>query len=81
MKHSPDILFLPSKLSTFATEIHGSLVVNPGLLVKGSGGGTFAQLTINPLPEAELRSQTSAVPDAPIPHAVHSRTRVDIVKI
>lgn len=80
MKHSPDILFLPSKLSTFATEIHGSLVVNPGLLVKGFSGGTFAKLTINPLPESELRSQSSAS-DAPIPHVVHSRTRVSILKI
>lgn len=81
MKQSPDILFIPSKLSCMATEIHGSLVVNPGLLVKGSSGGTYARLTINPLTASELRNQVSAVPDAPIPHAVHSRTRVDIVKI
>ena len=81
MKRSPDILFMPSKLSCMATEIHGSLVVNPGLLVKGCTGGTYARLTINPIPEAELRNQTSAEPDAPISHAIHSRTRVDIVKI
>jgi DNA polymerase alpha subunit B len=78
MKRSPDILFVPSKLSTMVTEIHGSLVVNPGLLVKGSGGGTFARLTIHPLPEAELRGAAS---DAPVAHALFSRTRVDIMKI
>ena len=81
MKRTPDILFVPSKLSCIATEIHGSLVINPGYLVKGTGGGTFAKLTINPIPESELRNQTSAIPDAPILHAAHSRTRVDIVKI
>lgn len=78
MKKSPDILFVPSKLSTLVTEVHGSLVVNPGLLVKGNGGGTFAKLTINPIPEAELRGQPS---NNPIPHSIHSRTRVEIVKI
>lgn len=81
MKRSPDILFVPSKLSCLATEIHGSLVVNPGLLVKGFTGGTYARLVIDPIPEAELRNQQSANPDSPIPHSIHSRTRVDIVKI
>ena len=78
MKMTPDILLLPSKLSHMAKDIHGSLVVNPAQLVKGSGGGTFAKLTINPIPAEELRKQSS---DEPIAHNIHSRTRVDIIKI
>jgi DNA polymerase alpha subunit B len=78
MKNTPDILLLPSKLSHMAKDIHGSLVVNPGQLVKGSSGGTFAKLTINPIPAEELRKRSS---DDTVPHDVHSRTRVDIIKI
>jgi DNA polymerase alpha subunit B len=81
MKRTPDILFLPSKLSFMVKEIHGSLVINPGFLVKGASGGTYAKLTINPLPEQTLRHQQSEISDEPMLHDVHSRTRVDIFKI
>lgn len=83
MKTSPDVLLIPSKLSTLAKEVRGTLVVNPGQLVKGSSGGTYATLTIHPIPEQVLRSSMAAPVDEqqPMLHNVHSRTKVEIVKI
>lgn len=31
-------------------------MVNPGALTRGAGGGTFAQLAIHPIKEADLRA-------------------------
>jgi DNA polymerase alpha subunit B len=80
MKLSPDILVIPSKLSHLATDVMGTLVVNPGQLTKGSFGGTFAEMSIHPIVEEELRN---AIIDSkgPMAHKVSSRTRVDILKI
>lgn len=52
----PDVLILPSRLNPIAKEVFGSLVVNPGALTRGAGGGTFAQLAIHPIKEADLRA-------------------------
>ncbi len=83
MKTSPDVLLLPSKLSTFAKDIRGTLVVNPGQLVKGSSGGTYAMLTIQPMPEQSLKPFISlpAEEQEPILHNVHARSKVEIIKI
>jgi DNA polymerase alpha subunit B len=83
MKTSPDVLLIPSKLSTLAKEVRGTLVVNPGQLVKGSSGGTYAMLTIHPLPEPVLKAGMGvpAEEQQPMLHSVHSRTRVEILKI
>ena len=78
MKSTPDILIFPSKLSHMAKDIHGSLVVNPGQLVKGNGGGSYAKLTISPISEDTFKNSTS---DSPVLHNVHNRTRVEIIKI
>ncbi len=90
----PDVLILPSRLAALAKEVFGTLVVNPGPLTRGVGGGTFAQLSIHPIKEAELRasivqsnahasaSQQSHVPPADAyPHQVAARTSVTIKKI
>lgn len=52
----PDVLILPSRLNPIAKDVFGSLVVNPGALTRGAGGGTFAQLAIHPIKEADLRA-------------------------
>jgi hypothetical protein len=44
----PDVLILPSKLNTFAKDYKGSVVINPGHLTKGKGGGSFLELAIAP---------------------------------
>jgi hypothetical protein len=50
MAQKPDLLVLPTKLNTFAKVIQGTLCVNPGKLTKGNGGGTFAHISVDPLP-------------------------------
>ena len=46
---SPQILVLPSALKEFVDPVHSTLVVNPSFLVRGgSGGGTFAEITLYP---------------------------------
>lgn len=90
----PDVLILPSRLAALAKEVHGSLVVNPGQLTRGVGGGTFASLTVHPFKETDLRASivqsqgaapvagAAAVPPAEAyPHAVAMRTAVTISKI
>ena len=91
---SPDVLLMPSKLTPFAKELHGSLVVNPGMLTKGSSGGTYADITIHPVAENKLREAMSAgaiaaaevdgeedKPDAGMLHGVAARSYVSVVKI
>ena len=49
MPCKPDILILPSKLACFAKDIiGGTVVVNPGHLVRGAAGGTYATIDIHP---------------------------------
>lgn len=88
------MLVLPSRLAALAKEVFGTLVVNPGPLTRGVGGGTFAQLSIHPIREADLRAsivqnnthaggaQQAQVPPADaFPHLVAARTSVTIKKI
>ena len=94
-EHSPDVLITPSKLTPLAKDVTGTLVVNPGTLVKGAAGGTYADLTIHPFSENKLResmatsSHTSAgVADGQtktdageMEHVVASRSYVNVVRI
>jgi hypothetical protein len=92
----PDVLVLPSRLAALAKEVSGCLVVNPGQLTRGVGGGTFAQLCIHPHKEGDLRAsivqgaahaapaagaQGQLPPADAYPHAVPARTAVTISKI
>lgn len=93
----PDVLILPSRLAALAKEVFGTLVVNPGPLTRGVGGGTFAQLSIHPIKEADLRAsivqnnttagqhqhqqQLQVPPAEAYPHRVAARTSVTIAKI
>lgn len=80
MNASPDVLILPSKLTHLIKDFNGSLIVNPGSLAKGSSGGSYAELSIHPLKESDLRDAIIAG-KASVGHEVVSRTRVSIVKI
>jgi DNA polymerase alpha subunit B len=88
IQKTPDVLITPSKLAHFVTNarVQGSngttncFCINPGQLVKGSNGGTFARLTVHPTPEKELADAKSKTQEA-IPHNVVARTKVEIMKI
>lgn len=77
---SPDVLIVPSKLSALVTDVFGTLVINPGQLVKGTNGGTFANLTINPFDEMTIRKAMQENVTE-LPHEVSSRTNVAITRI
>ena len=82
MDASPDILITPSKLQHMAKDVLGTLVVNPGSLAKGSNGGTFAEMSIHPLSEGELRKAIAEGKEQePIEHSVFARTSVNISRI
>jgi len=93
-KAHPDILLTPSKLAVLAKEVLGTLVVNPGPLSRGVGGGTYADMTIHPFKESDLRSalvsgslhassanSDSGSSEVMLGNKVFSRTAVKIVKI
>lgn len=78
MPVSPDLLLTPSRLATFARRLpNGTLAVNPGQLSKGSAGGTYATLTVQPMAKGHVEKAHTA----PLPHEVASRTGVQIKRI
>ncbi|CAB3248945.1 unnamed protein product [Arctia plantaginis] len=46
MSTTPHVLVLPSNFRYFVKEVNGCVVVNPEHLTKGTGGGTFARISI-----------------------------------
>ena len=80
MPIAPDVLVLPSKLNNFASEVNGTVVVNPGQLAKGATGGTYAELSIHPMPDSKLRNAILEG-KASLAHEVAPRSHVAIVKI
>eukprot|EP00887_Chlorella_sp_A99_P006184 scaffold3.g6184.t1 len=96
MPCTPDLLVVPSSLAPFARLVPvavGGLadppqpdgdivVVNPGRLARGSTGGTFAHVYIAPHKEAaEVAAGAPPATNAPVPHRVGERCRVEIRKI
>ena len=93
MNVSPDILIIPSKLVPFAKEINGTLVINPGPLAKGNGGGTYAEVTVHPMKHDGTEDQVAAsisgndnemskdTTEKQIFHDVCSRSAVEIIRI
>lgn len=53
MPRRPHLLILPSEFRGFVKEVHGTVVVNPSRLVRGSSGGTYAIIDIS----AEVSTQ------------------------
>jgi DNA polymerase alpha subunit B len=77
----PDLLLLPSKLTSFVrtTCQEQCLIVNPGQLTRNTTGGTYAFLTIYPLPRESL--ENAGDEDILLPHDIAHRTKVEIRKI
>ncbi len=77
MPVQPDILLLPSKLACFVKDIAGGTVaINPGYLVKGAMGGTFAAMDIHPLKKEVLEGS-----EGEVSNNVKDRIRVEVRKI
>ena len=79
--YSPDVLITPSKLAPLAKDVAGTLVINPGLLVKGTSGGTYADVNIHPISADELREAGSRTDAVSLKHNVPSRSFVNILRI
>lgn len=71
----PDIVLVPSMMRPFIEVVDSAIVISPGLLAKGTSGGTFASITIRP-PSSDLPDTEET-----IIHKVWERARVDILKI
>ena len=85
MPVQPDVLILPSRLTCTAMDIsNGTTVVNPGHLVKGAIGGSFAVMDIHPV-KKELLDEQEDDADADsakqIFHCVKDRIRVEVRRI
>jgi len=44
---TPDLIITPSDMIPFAKTIDKTVVVNPGRLTKGKGGGSYATVQLN----------------------------------
>ncbi|KAF9142699.1 DNA-directed DNA polymerase alpha subunit pol12 [Mortierella sp. GBA39] len=86
LKVCPDVLILPSKLKHFAKTVDNVIVVNPNQLSKMQSGGTFAKLTIHPIPEGVLSDAVMMMDEDDEQtmrsfHRVQERCRVDLVRV
>jgi DNA polymerase alpha subunit B len=80
MCRKPDILVTPSMLMGFARTVSdGTLVVNPGHLVKDTTGGTYAMVEVHPMKRDVLDNMGGE--DVQVPHSVQERSRIEIVRI
>ncbi|RXG41330.1 hypothetical protein VDGE_09232 [Verticillium dahliae] len=70
----PDLLLVPSFLPPFAKVVESVLVINPGVLSKRRGAGTYARMTLYP-PSGRGDAETM------VSHQVFDRARVEITKI
>ncbi|EEY21402.1 DNA polymerase subunit alpha B [Verticillium alfalfae VaMs.102] len=70
----PDLLLVPSFLPPFAKVVESVLVINPGVLSKRRGAGTYARMTLYP-PSGRGDGETM------VSHQVFDRARVEITKI
>jgi DNA polymerase alpha subunit B len=76
----PDVLIAPSRLTCFATSILDSTVfVNPGHLTRGTTGGTYAMMEIQPIKRETL--DESGGDDVRLQHGVPDRIAVEIKRI
>jgi len=80
MPCQPDLLIVPSKLTSFARQVLDStVVINPGQLTKNTTGGTFAIMNIHPMKREDL--ENAGGDDVELPHNVADRMRLEIKKI
>ncbi|KAI8915171.1 DNA polymerase alpha/epsilon subunit B-domain-containing protein [Powellomyces hirtus] len=93
LQATPDVLVVGSRLQYTARKVEGCLCINPGLLVKGRAGGTFAKMCIWPLDMARVRDMVKQrdadamdvdgqqVEEDAIANALDERCRVEIQRI
>lgn len=75
----PDILIVPSRLSPFCCPVlESTLVLNPGHLTKGTTGGTYAIMEIQPMSRDDLDDATD---DSELPHKVQDRVQVEVKRV
>lgn len=80
MPCAPDVLVAPSKLTSFATSIlEHTVFVNPGHLTRGTTGGTYAMMEIQPMQRATLDEMGGD--DVLLQHGVPDRINVEIKRI
>lgn len=80
MPGKPDLLIVPSRLSYFVRPVLDStVVVNPGHLVRGSSGGTYAIMEVHPIGRDTL--ENSGGDDVEMEHSLPDRVRVEIKRI
>lgn len=78
----PDVLMVPSRLTPFCAPIIGSTIaVNPGHLAKGTTGGTYAVMEINPMQREKLDKHAGADNNVTLTHDVQDRIQVEIKRI
>ncbi len=80
MKYCPDVLITPSKLGPLAKEVNSTVVINPGTIVKGTSAGTFADITIHPIPKEQLEVAVREKKEEIVHNAIQ-RLAVEIVRI
>ena len=85
---TPDILITPSDLSTFCKALplpdqepgKGPVGINPGRLVKGCSGGTYAYMRIKPFGAVNAAADVRGS-DEQREHLLQQRCRIDIMRI
>ncbi|CAB9500782.1 polymerase alpha subunit B [Seminavis robusta] len=81
MPCQPDLLIVPSKLTSFARPVLGDTVlVNPGHLTKNTTGGTYGVMEIHPMKREELET-AGGVGDVELDHNIPNRLHLEIRKI
>ena len=79
MPFRPDVLVMPSKLTPFCSPIlESTMALNPGHLTKGTTGGTYAIMEIQPMSRDDLDDATD---DVELPHNIPDRIQVEVKKI
>jgi DNA polymerase alpha subunit B len=81
MQRPPDVLLLPSKLAVTARTVSNTVIINPGSLARGAGGGTFAEISIHPVERKVLEDAAAQGEDAATNFPVFQRTFAQIRKI
>ena len=83
MPVKPDILIVPSKLTSFARQVlDTTIVVNPGELTKNVTGGTYAVIDVHPMKRETLENCLEEGDTmVEIGKGVQDRVRVDIKRI
>lgn len=80
MPYQPDLFLLPSKLTTFAWHVmDGTVAVNPGHLVRGATGGTYAVIDVHPMNKNVL--EDAFCNTVKVEHRLQDRVRVEVKRI